>query len=149
MSQPLTLRTEVGDEDLDLSDFEARVRRGEVSPQCLVRFPVVTGDGFVPACDLEVWRSLHQPRRAHFARAFSLLRFPWLTTFVIFLNLGIHLWTVRSGPLDMDAMVTFGGAYMLVIIVEPLADLAVLAGAKALNALRGSPLVGSRLYNPA
>ncbi len=42
--QPLTLRTDAGDEHLDLTEFEARVRRGEVSPQSLVRLPAVTGD---------------------------------------------------------------------------------------------------------
>jgi rhomboid protease GluP len=109
VSQPLTLRTEVGDEDLDLSEFEVRVRKGDISPQCLVRLPAVTGDAFVPACDLELWRSLHEPRRAHFHRAFGMIRFPWLTTGLMFLNFAIHLWTLRSGPLDMDAMVTFGG----------------------------------------
>jgi rhomboid protease GluP len=109
VSQPLTLRTEVGDEDLDLAEFEARVRRGDISPQCLVRLPAVTGEGFVPACELELWRALHEPRRAYFARAFAMIRFPWLTTALIFFNLGLHLWTVRGGPLDMDAMVRFGG----------------------------------------
>ena len=44
---------------------------------------------------------------------------------------------------------TFGVAYMLVIVVESLADLAVLAGAKALHQLRNSPIVERRLYNPA
>ncbi|BAQ18532.1 energy-coupling factor ABC transporter permease [Methyloceanibacter caenitepidi] len=53
------------------------------------------------------------------------------------------------GVENVQSIATFGGAYMLVIIVEPLADLAVLAGAKAINALRGSVLVGDRLYNPA
>ncbi len=38
---------------------------------------------------------------------------------------------------------------MLVIIVEPLADLAVLAAAKTLHTLKGSPLVERRLYNAA
>lgn len=41
----------------------------------------------------------------------------------------------------------FGGAYMLVIIIEPLADLAVLATAKAFNSLRDSSFVEQRLYN--
>jgi len=53
------------------------------------------------------------------------------------------------GAENIQAIVTFGGAYMLVIIVEPLADLAVLAAAKAIHALRGSPLVERRLYHPA
>lgn len=109
MAQPLTLRTETGDEDLDLEDFEARVRRGEISPQCLVRFPAVTGDGYVPACELDLWKSLHQPRRAHFSRAFSLLRFPWVTVGLVAMNLGAYVWSTRRGALDMDAMVAFGG----------------------------------------
>jgi ABC-type Co2+ transport system permease subunit len=47
------------------------------------------------------------------------------------------------------AISSFGAAYMLVIIVEPLADLAVLAIAKVVHQLRGSPLVEKRLFNPA
>ena len=43
----------------------------------------------------------------------------------------------------------FGGAYLLVIVVEPLVDLAVLAAAKALNGLKGSPLFERRLYERA
>ncbi|QIB36326.1 energy-coupling factor ABC transporter permease [Ancylobacter pratisalsi] len=44
---------------------------------------------------------------------------------------------------------SFGAAYMLVILIEPLIDLAVLAAAKAFNGLKGSPLFESRLYDPA
>ncbi|MFG1477844.1 energy-coupling factor ABC transporter permease [Xanthobacter sp. V4C-4] len=43
----------------------------------------------------------------------------------------------------------FGAAYMLVILVEPLVDLAVLGAAKALAGLRGSPLLERRLYDAA
>ncbi|MGJ6126725.1 energy-coupling factor ABC transporter permease [Mycolicibacterium sp. Y3] len=46
-------------------------------------------------------------------------------------------------------IVTFGAAYMTVIIIEPLADLAVLAGAKALRRLSDSTVVERRLFNPA
>ncbi|WP_417676689.1 energy-coupling factor ABC transporter permease [Pseudodonghicola sp.] len=53
------------------------------------------------------------------------------------------------GAENLTSIVTFGGAYMLVVIVEPLADLAVLAAAKALNGLRGSGLVTRRLYHSA
>src|SRR5919204_5317582 len=76
--QPVTLRTEIGDEHLDLEEFEARIRSGQVSPQCLVRFPATTGDTFVPACELQVWKTLHEPRRADFFRAFSPLPFSWV-----------------------------------------------------------------------
>ena len=50
---------------------------------------------------------------------------------------------------NFAAISSFGGAYMLVILVEPLVDLAVLAGAKVLHGLRGSFLVERRLYDAA
>ncbi len=108
MSQPLTLRTESGDERVDLAEFETRVRRGEVSPQSLVRVPAVTGDSFVPACELKLYQSLHEPRRAFFARTFSIARFPWMTSALILLNLAVYLSTVTHGSLDFDEMVRFG-----------------------------------------
>lgn len=46
-------------------------------------------------------------------------------------------------------IVTFGAAYMLVIIVEPLADLGVLAAAKGLHKVQNSPFLERRLFNPA
>ncbi|KPX02679.1 energy-coupling factor ABC transporter permease [Pseudomonas syringae] len=47
------------------------------------------------------------------------------------------------------SVLTFGSAYMTVVILEPLLDLAVLAGAKAARRLRGSALVERRLYQVA
>jgi len=44
---------------------------------------------------------------------------------------------------------TFGAAYMLVVLIEPIADLAVLAGAKALRGMERSGLFTHRLYNAA
>ncbi|MFN3273882.1 MAG: energy-coupling factor ABC transporter permease [Paracoccus sp. (in: a-proteobacteria)] len=46
----------------------------------------------------------------------------------------------------MPGILTFGAAYLLIIVLEPLVDLAVLAGAKAARGLRGSGLVTQRLY---
>lgn len=46
-------------------------------------------------------------------------------------------------------IVAFGGAYLLVIIVEPLADLGVLAAAKGLHAVQNNPLLERRLFSPA
>jgi hypothetical protein len=40
----------------------------------------------------------------------------------------------------------FGAAYMLVVIVEPLVDLAVLAGAKALRGRGVAALFSDRMY---
>ncbi len=53
------------------------------------------------------------------------------------------------GAETMAAVGTFGAAYMLVIIIEPIADLAVLAGAKALRSLENTGLVAQRVYQPA
>lgn len=47
------------------------------------------------------------------------------------------------------AVGTFGAAYMLVVLLEPIADLAVLAAAKAARNLRGTGLFTQRLYNAA
>jgi len=64
----------------------------------------------------------------------------------------VALWAIYGqgfGADNIHSIATFGGAYMLVIIVEPLADLAVLAAAKAIHALRGSAFIERRLYSPA
>lgn len=50
---------------------------------------------------------------------------------------------------NAQAITSFGGAYMLVILVEPLVDLGVLAVAKTLHGLKGNSLVERRLYDVA
>jgi len=54
-----------------------------------------------------------------------------------------------AGVDTMASVASFGLAYMMVILIEPLIDLAVLAGAKSLKDMKDSPLVTRRLYNPA
>ncbi|RMD49519.1 MAG: cobalt transporter [Alphaproteobacteria bacterium] len=46
-------------------------------------------------------------------------------------------------------LVTFAAAYMSVVLLEPVIDLTLLAGAKAIRGLRDSALVTRRLYAPA
>jgi hypothetical protein len=61
----------------------------------------------------------------------------------------VALWAFWGQGVSMTTLAavgSFGAAYMLVVILEPLVDLAVLAGAKAMRGLRGSPLVTERLY---
>lgn len=53
------------------------------------------------------------------------------------------------GATTVSSVLTFGGAYMLVVLVEPLADLAVLAGAKALRGLDRTGLTTPRLFHAA
>ncbi len=50
------------------------------------------------------------------------------------------------GAENMASILSFAAAYMLVILIEPIADLAVLATAKALRGFEGSQLVEKRLY---
>lgn len=50
------------------------------------------------------------------------------------------------GADNLNAVVTFGGAYMLVVLLEPLVDLAVLAGAKLARGLGRTGLVTPRLF---
>ena len=50
---------------------------------------------------------------------------------------------------NLTSVFSFGAAYMSVVILEPLIDLAVLAGAKTLNSLQNSSFVENRLYNTA
>ncbi|SEQ45852.1 Cobalt uptake substrate-specific transmembrane region [Loktanella sp. DSM 29012] len=58
------------------------------------------------------------------------------------------MWGQGMGAETMVSLATFGAAYMTVLLLEPLVDLVVLAGAKALRA-NGSSLLNSRVYNAA
>ncbi len=49
----------------------------------------------------------------------------------------------------VSSIATFGAAYLGVIAIEPLADLAVLAGAKALRQAQNGAWLQPRLFNPA
>ena len=53
------------------------------------------------------------------------------------------------GAANIAAVLSFGAAYLLVIVVEPLADLAVLAAAKSWRSLAQSRFVTSRLHHAA
>lgn len=50
---------------------------------------------------------------------------------------------------NLTSIATFGAAYMTVILIEPLADLGVLATAKLLNKLQGTRFVQQRVYHAA
>lgn len=64
----------------------------------------------------------------------------------------VAFWAFYGMGFSAEAMAqvsTFGAAYMLVVAVEPLVDLAVLAAAKAIKGLAGSGLVTPRLHAAA
>ena len=50
---------------------------------------------------------------------------------------------------NLANVLAFGGAYMLVILLEPLIDLAVLAAAKALRQLQNTIMIQNRVYRGA
>lgn len=63
----------------------------------------------------------------------------------------VAFWAIYGqgmGAENLTAVASFGAAYMLVVILEPLVDLAVLAGAKSLRGLDRSGLVTERLFHP-
>ena len=64
----------------------------------------------------------------------------------------VAFWAIYGqgfGAENLQSVLTFGAAYMLVILLEPVADLAVLAGAKGLRGLTQKGLFTQRLHNPA
>jgi ABC-type Co2+ transport system permease subunit len=63
----------------------------------------------------------------------------------------VAFWAIYGagfGAENLSAVARFGAAYMAIILIEPFADLAILAAAKALRGLDRTPFVGSRLYRP-
>jgi ABC-type Co2+ transport system permease subunit len=64
----------------------------------------------------------------------------------------VAFWALYGGGLGTDNLAQvarFGGAYLTVVLLEPLVDLGVLALAKWLHGLKGSRAVEPRLYHPA
>lgn len=64
----------------------------------------------------------------------------------------VAFWAVYGYGFGAETLVqvaTFGAAYMSVIILEPVVDLAVLAVAKSLRGLKYSTVVNARLYRAA
>ncbi|MEQ5870786.1 energy-coupling factor ABC transporter permease [Sagittula sp. NFXS13] len=64
----------------------------------------------------------------------------------------VAFWAIYGqgiGAENLSSVLSFGAAYMLVVIVEPVADLAVLAVAKALRNKNTSGIFTDRLFNAA
>ncbi|WP_299207423.1 energy-coupling factor ABC transporter permease [uncultured Tateyamaria sp.] len=64
----------------------------------------------------------------------------------------VAFWAIYGqgvGAENIQSVLAFGGAYLLVILIEPIADLAVLAGAKALRGTQGSGIFTNRLHDAA
>lgn len=79
-------------EEFDLDEFEEKVRKGQIGPHMEICFPVVTGDRFVIARNLEIYQGLYQTDVLNFKRYFHLGRVPWLTITLIALLCCVHYW---------------------------------------------------------
>jgi len=100
----ITVRAEQGEETLSLDEFEARVRHGRIAPNTPVRFPILTGERWVDARELELFRRLYEPARIHFREAFTLRGLPVITIGLVLISAGIFFLlagTARSLPIDV------------------------------------------------
>ena len=64
----------------------------------------------------------------------------------------VAFWTIYGQGLSAETLASigaFGAAYMLVIVLEPLADLGVLAVAKAMKGRGGTPFLTARVHHAA
>ncbi|MEP4198845.1 MAG: energy-coupling factor ABC transporter permease [Aliishimia sp.] len=64
----------------------------------------------------------------------------------------VAFWAIYGqgvGAENLQSVLAFGSAYMLVVLIEPIADLAVLALAKANRNWKDSPVFADRLHNAA
>lgn len=66
--------------------------------------------------------------------------------------LWVGFWAIYGngmGSENLESIATFGAAYMTVVLLEPLVDLGVLAGAKALRRFEGTSVLERRLHQAA
>ena len=105
----LSVRTARGEESLSLAEFETRIRNGDIAASHLVRFSVLTGDRWVKAGELELFRRLYEPARIHFRRRFALGRFPGLTLFLVFAQAVVFFGLAGTeSHLHLDQLISAG-----------------------------------------
>lgn len=81
-------------------DFEDRIRDGEVSPDTLVRFEVVTGDDFRPVGELELYHALADPQRLAFRKNLTESGTPIVTALLVGVQVRIYLASLLGGGKD-------------------------------------------------
>jgi membrane associated rhomboid family serine protease len=104
------VKTAEGEVSVKLGEFEELVRRGQVEPATPIRFPLVTGDRWVAAQELEIFRGLYSPERIVFQDQFNLRRFPMATALFVVANVVVflfiqhaRLWYGDEAPLVLGA----------------------------------------------
>ena len=87
-------------ETIAFEEFEDRVRDGLVPADTPVRFPVLTGDRFVPVGDLEFYHQLADSDHRYYRAAFKRFGFPLVTAGLVGLQIRIYLWAKAPGVSD-------------------------------------------------
>ncbi len=111
-----------GDDDvvLTMDEFEARARRGEISPHALVSIPAITGDALVEARRLPLFAAVFDPRRLLFRRHFHLGRLPIVTGALALVCVALW-WFARDlgdGVVTREALLALGAKARARIVDE-------------------------------
>lgn len=80
-----------GIERVSYEEFEQRVHDGLVPPDTPIRFEVVTGKLFVPACELELFQTLADPDIRNFRLGLRTLGVPIMTGVLVGLQILVYL----------------------------------------------------------
>lgn len=98
---------------MDFEEFEDGVRAGHIGSGHQIRFEPVTGDRFLPADELELYRSVVDDPRTRFVRQFDLARPPPAVLILAAILAGVFLWQTQSSPvLNAAALVRQGAKSM-------------------------------------
>lgn len=104
-------------------DFEERIRDGEVSPETLIRFEVVTGDEFRPVGELELYHALADPQRLAFRKNLTRSGTPIVTALLVGVQIRIYMaswlggseaWLERNFTNWAPAILEQGQVYRLI-----------------------------------
>lgn len=89
-------------EQLTWEEFESRVRRGRIPPDARVRFEPVTGDGFVVAQELELFRDLRDDAAIAWQGRFNAGPPPIVTALLVGVQLRIWWFARLPGIRDLS-----------------------------------------------
>jgi hypothetical protein len=76
-----------------LAEFEERVRDGTLGPETPVRSEPLTGDRWVPAGDLEIFRGIRASPEVRVRQALASAAVPWFTALLVGVEFRIFFWT--------------------------------------------------------
>lgn len=104
-------------DELSLEEFENQARRGEISPNDEICFPLLTGSAFVRARNLDMYRGLYASTAFNFRHYFSFARVPWLTLSTMLILIAVFVFWQEGAP-DGTSELVREGAKAPSLIVE-------------------------------